>query len=115
MELSGSLVGYPVSQISDAMAHGNRDMRFQHTSSSGDSDVSEPSFMDMLRSNNTKKTVAASEAQTTGASSEPSDGTQGGRSAKKKGKRGRQIDPSLLGFKVTSNRIMMGEIQRLDD
>lgn len=43
------------------------------------------------------------------------DSSQGARSGKKKGKKGRQIDPALLGFKVTSNRIMMGEIQRLDD
>ena len=46
---------------------------------------------------------------------EPSDGTQGGRGGKKKGKKGRQIDLALLGFKVTSNRIMMGEIQSMDD
>uniref|UniRef100_A0A2N9IEK7 Uncharacterized protein n=1 Tax=Fagus sylvatica TaxID=28930 RepID=A0A2N9IEK7_FAGSY len=31
------------------------------------------------------------------------------------GKKGRQIDPALLGFKVSSNQIMMGEIQRLED
>eukprot|EP00252_Welwitschia_mirabilis_P014013 TRINITY_DN31026_c0_g1_i1.p1 TRINITY_DN31026_c0_g1~~TRINITY_DN31026_c0_g1_i1.p1 ORF type:complete len:1658 (+),score=381.91 TRINITY_DN31026_c0_g1_i1:62-5035(+) len=38
------------------------------------------------------------------------------KSSKKKSKKGRkQIDPSLLGFKVTSNRIMMGEIHRWDE
>ncbi|KAK7835648.1 hypothetical protein CFP56_023278 [Quercus suber] len=51
-----------------------------------------------------------------GAPSESSDGgIQAGRSGKKKGKKGRQIDPALLGFKVSSNRIMMGEIQRFED
>ncbi|CAI9295032.1 unnamed protein product [Lactuca saligna] len=39
----------------------------------------------------------------------------GGGGGKKKGKKGRQIDPALLGFKVTSNRIMMGEIQCIQD
>lgn len=36
--------------------------------------------------------------------------------AKKKGKKGKKVvDPSLLGFSVTSNRIMIGEIQRVED
>ncbi|CAA0828273.1 GYF domain-containing protein [Striga hermonthica] len=39
----------------------------------------------------------------------------GAQKNKKRGKKGRQIDPALLGFKVTSNRIMMGEIQRIDE
>ncbi|CAN5966364.1 unnamed protein product [Sphagnum jensenii] len=35
---------------------------------------------------------------------------------KKKGKKGKKVvDPSLLGFSITSNRIMMGEIQHIDD
>lgn len=35
---------------------------------------------------------------------------------KKKGKKGKKVvDPSLLGFSVTSNRIMMGEIQHIED
>ncbi|EHA8590637.1 hypothetical protein COCNU_scaffold021594G000010 [Cocos nucifera] len=46
---------------------------------------------------------------------EATDAGPGGKSSKKKGKKGRQIDPSLLGFKVHSNRILMGEIQRPDD
>jgi len=41
--------------------------------------------------------------------------SQSGRNGKKKGKKGRQINPALLGFKVTSNRILMGEIHRVDD
>ncbi|XP_021997226.1 protein ESSENTIAL FOR POTEXVIRUS ACCUMULATION 1 isoform X2 [Helianthus annuus] len=80
------------------------DVRFRRTSSWSDADVSETaSFSDMLKSNNTKK-----------ADVESADG-QGGKVGKKKGKKGRQIDPALLGFKVTSNRIMMGEIQRIED
>ncbi|KAJ7514721.1 hypothetical protein O6H91_23G056500 [Diphasiastrum complanatum] len=35
---------------------------------------------------------------------------------KKKGKKGKKVvDPSLLGFSVTSNRILMGEIQHIED
>lgn len=34
---------------------------------------------------------------------------------RKKGKKGKKVvDPSLLGFSVTSNRIMMGEIQHIE-
>ena len=40
----------------------------------------------------------------------------GGEGGKKKGKKGKKsVDPSLLGFSVQSNRIMMGEIQRMDE
>lgn len=35
--------------------------------------------------------------------------------SKKKGKKGKKVSPSVLGFSVVSNRIMMGEIQTLDD
>ncbi|KAJ6825770.1 uncharacterized protein M6B38_375375 [Iris pallida] len=85
-----------------------KEMRFRQPSGS---DAPEASFIDMLKS--TRKMVppdseASSEAQDVGA---------GGKGSinKKKGKKGRQIDPSLLGFKVHSNRIMMGEIQRPND
>lgn len=81
-----------------------KDLRFRRTSSSSDADVAEPSFSDMLKS--TKKTMPDPESLEVVSS---------GKSAKKKGKKGRQIDPSLLGFKVHSNRILMGEIQRPDD
>lgn len=87
-----------------------KEMRFRRSSSCSDSDVSETSFIDML-----KKTAPQDAHSTMSGVSEPSDGMQGGKGGKKKGKKGRQIDPALLGFKVTSNRIMMGEIQRLDD
>ncbi|KAF2283086.1 hypothetical protein GH714_043409 [Hevea brasiliensis] len=110
---SGVEGGNPVGHGIDSTASGKKDVPFRRTSSCGDADVSEPSFIDMLKSN-AKKTTAP-EVHMTGAGSESSDGTQGGRSGKKKGKKGRQIDPALLGFKVTSNRIMMGEIQRIDD
>ncbi|PIN06730.1 GYF domain containing protein [Handroanthus impetiginosus] len=42
-----------------------------------------------------------------------SDGTTKG--GKKKGKKGKKVSPSVLGFNVVSNRIMMGEIQTADD
>ncbi|KAL5220636.1 hypothetical protein ABZP36_025349 [Zizania latifolia] len=69
--------------------------------------VDGPSFREMVKS--TKKPALPYDA------SESADGGPGGKGAKKKTKRGKQIDPSLLGFKVHSNRIMMGEIHRLDD
>ncbi|GMH13886.1 hypothetical protein Nepgr_015727 [Nepenthes gracilis] len=34
---------------------------------------------------------------------------------KKKGKKGKKVSPSALGFNVVSNRIMMGEIQTVED
>ena len=62
-----------------------------------------------------KKPVFTEAEAANAAALESSDGPLSGRSGKKKGKKGRQIDPALLGFKVSSNRIMMGEIQHLDD
>ncbi|XP_057504554.1 protein ESSENTIAL FOR POTEXVIRUS ACCUMULATION 1-like [Actinidia eriantha] len=41
------------------------------------------------------------------------DGSKGG--GKKKGKKGKKVNPSVLGFNVVSNRIMMGEIQSVED
>ncbi|XP_048130994.1 protein ESSENTIAL FOR POTEXVIRUS ACCUMULATION 1 isoform X2 [Rhodamnia argentea] len=35
--------------------------------------------------------------------------------SKKKGKKGKKVSPSVLGFNVVSNRIMMGEIQTVDE
>ena len=64
------------------------------------------SFSEMLKKSNSMKKVAAE-------SNDVTEGSKGG-GGKKKGKKGRQIDPALLGFKVTSNRIM-GEIHRADD
>ncbi|KAK1552030.1 hypothetical protein Q3G72_009157 [Acer saccharum] len=98
---------------SDMTAAGKKEMRFRRAASCSDADVSEPSFIDMLKSNS-KKAVGP-EAYNPAGIPDSSDVTQGGRSGKKKGKKGRQIDPALLGFKVTSNRIMMGEIQRIED
>ncbi|XP_010460473.1 PREDICTED: uncharacterized protein LOC104741332 isoform X2 [Camelina sativa] len=69
--------------------------------------TSEASFSEMLKKSNSMKKVAAE-------SSDATEGSKGG-GGKKKGKKGRQIDPALLGFKVTSNRILMGEIHRADD
>lgn len=85
---------------------GVRDSQFRRTSSCTDADIKETTFSEMLK-NNSKK-LAPQESHI----SECSDGS---RSNKKKGKKGRHIDPALLGFKVTSNRIMMGEIQRIED
>ncbi|PHT68343.1 hypothetical protein T459_27830 [Capsicum annuum] len=100
--------GNAANQVPDAVTSGKKDGGFRRTASSSDADVSETSFRDMLKSN-AKPTAQEAHA------SEALDATQYARSSKKKGKKGRQIDPSLLGFKVTSNRIMMGEIQRIED
>ncbi|OVA17443.1 GYF [Macleaya cordata] len=98
-------------QLSETVvSSGKKDSGFRRTSSCSDTDVSETSFIDMLKSASKKQQVMVD-----GDVMELSDGAQGCKSGKKKGKKGRQIDPALLGFKVTSNRIMMGEIQRLDD
>nr|DAD21706.1 TPA_asm: hypothetical protein HUJ06_023169 [Nelumbo nucifera] len=43
----------------------------------------------------------------------PDVSTKGG--GKKKGKKGKKVSPSVLGFNVVSNRIMMGEIQNVED
>ncbi|XP_052202363.1 protein ESSENTIAL FOR POTEXVIRUS ACCUMULATION 1 isoform X2 [Diospyros lotus] len=43
------------------------------------------------------------------------DGSKGGGGGKKKGKKGKKVNPSVLGFNVVSNRIMMGEIQTVED
>ncbi|GAA0173493.1 hypothetical protein LIER_41536 [Lithospermum erythrorhizon] len=90
----------------------NKELQFRRTASYSDADVSETTFSDMLKSNTTKPNLQESHSI---ASSEASDGQQGAKNNKNKRKKGKQIDPALLGFKVTSNQIMMGEIQRADD
>lgn len=106
--------GNPSQVPSEEAAAGKKDVRFRRTASCNDADISEISFIDMLKS--TKKTAQADPLIHSAGLAEPLDGSQiGGRSGKKKGKKGRQINPALLGFKVTSNRIMMGEIQGIDE
>lgn len=103
--------GNTAAKVSETRASGKKDVRFRRTSSCTDAAVPETSFIDML-----KKPVVAEADTANGGSLESSEGgAQAGRSGKKKGKKGRQIDPALLGFKVSSNRIMMGEIHRLED
>lgn len=103
----------PGATVGNLEASGRRDVQFRRTSSCNDADVLETSFSDMLKSSAKKPTPQ--ETHVSAATSESSDGMSGARNNKKKGKKGRQIDPALLGFKVTSNRIMMGEIQRIED
>lgn len=106
-------VGNTANQVSDTLPTGKKDICSRRTVSCGDAEITEISFSDMLKSNVKK---APREFHSSTATSESSsDAAQSARSNKKKGKKGRQIDPALLGFKVTSNRIMMGEIQRIDD
>ncbi|XP_077250404.1 uncharacterized protein LOC143889895 [Tasmannia lanceolata] len=106
------LGGNPSSQGPETLASTKTETRFSRTSSCSDADGSEPSFIDMLKS--TKKAISESDSSATG-TLDSLDAGQGSRSGKKKGKKGRQINPALLGFKVSSNRIMMGEIQRPEE
>ncbi|KAK9108540.1 hypothetical protein Syun_024551 [Stephania yunnanensis] len=99
-------------QVLETVAGNKNEARFRRTSSCSDADVLEPSFIDMLKSSARKPPIP--DADSMAGASESSDAA-GNKSGKKKGKKGRQIDPALLGFKVSSNRIMMGEIQRLED
>ncbi|KAE9588878.1 hypothetical protein Lal_00012550 [Lupinus albus] len=100
-----------ITSMTEAQTSRKKDVRFR-TSSFGEGATAETSFVDMLR----KPVLPEVDAHAvSGAVNESSDGGQAGRSGKKKGKKGKQIDPSLLGFKVSSNRIMMGEIQRPED
>ncbi|KAF7819394.1 uncharacterized protein G2W53_024849 [Senna tora] len=102
-----------ISNVTDAQTSGKKEVRFRRTSSCSDGAVSETSFIDML------KRPVLPDVDAAGGAAAPADssdgGAQVGRGGKKKGKKGKQIDPSLLGFKVSSNRIMMGEIQRPED
>ncbi|XP_031406232.1 protein ESSENTIAL FOR POTEXVIRUS ACCUMULATION 1 isoform X1 [Punica granatum] len=49
------------------------------------------------------------------AEQELADGATSKGGGKKKGKKGKKVNPSVLGFNVVSNRIMMGEIQTVED
>ncbi|KAJ7945583.1 GYF domain-containing protein [Quillaja saponaria] len=109
-EVLSDLVSDPINRGKDSFTGASEEVRRDIVGNLAD--VSEASFIDMLKSNGKK--TAQPETQATGVV-ESSDGNQGSRGGKKKGKKGRQIDPTLLGFKVTSNRILMGEIQRMDD
>ena len=105
-------VGNSINQGLDITVSSKRDVNYRRASSFSDADISEASFSDMLKSNSKK--TAPMETHSSAGAPDPLDGTRG-RSGKKKGKKGKQIDPALLGFKVTSNRIMMGEIQRIEE
>ncbi|KAI9083986.1 hypothetical protein K1719_033982 [Acacia pycnantha] len=101
-----------ISTVADAQTSGRKEVRFKRTSSSSDGAISETSFIDMLK----RPVLHEMDAVTGAAAVDSSDGgSQAARISKRKGKKGKQIDPSLLGFKVSSNRIMMGEIQRPED
>ncbi|KAL5715212.1 hypothetical protein ACHQM5_017067 [Ranunculus cassubicifolius] len=61
--------------------------------------------------NNNTKTLAR-EIDYEMSPSGTNESTKGG---KKKGKKGKKVSPSVLGFNVVSNRIMMGEIQTIEE
>ncbi|KAL9331206.1 hypothetical protein ACSQ67_000816 [Phaseolus vulgaris] len=102
-----------MSSMTEAQATGKKEVRFR-SSSFSEGAVSETSFIDMLKKPVLPEVMVESHAAI-GVGNESSDAAQAARGGKKKGKKGKQIDPSLLGFKVSSNRIMMGEIQRPED
>ncbi|KAE8734538.1 Ribosomal protein L7Ae/L30e/S12e/Gadd45 family protein [Hibiscus syriacus] len=111
-----SMLMYAGAKRSTKTQASGKDAGMRRTSSSNDAAVSEASsFIDVLKK---PAHLHGTEAAVYGSAFEPSSdapGPQVPRSSKKKGKKGKQIDPALLGFKVTSNRILMGEIQRPDD
>ncbi|MED6217957.1 hypothetical protein PIB30_022575 [Stylosanthes scabra] len=104
-----------ISNMIDAQASAKKEVRFRASSSFSEGAMSETSFIDMLKKPVLPEADAHAHAAIGGATESSDGGLQTARSGKKKGKKGKQIDPSLLGFKVSSNRIMMGEIQRPDD
>lgn len=72
-----------------------------------------------FQNRNDKKVARPGVARTASANAdiqdvEYSEGSSKG-GGKKKGKKGKKVSPSVLGFNVVSNRIMMGEIQTLED
>ncbi|KAG8655973.1 protein ESSENTIAL FOR POTEXVIRUS ACCUMULATION 1 isoform X5 [Manihot esculenta] len=108
-ESEGNIVA---TSAGETQASGKKEMRFRRTSSYSEATISETSFIDVLK----RPVLYDADVANSAAALESSDGgLQAARSGKKKGKKGRQIDPALLGFKVSSNRILMGEIQRLED
>jgi len=73
-----------------------------------------------FQNRNDKKVAGHGAARTASASAdiqEDVDYTEGSSKGggKKKGKKGKKVSPSVLGFNVVSNRIMMGEIQTVED
>ncbi|XP_076940416.1 protein ESSENTIAL FOR POTEXVIRUS ACCUMULATION 1-like [Bidens hawaiensis] len=50
-----------------------------------------------------------------GGSAKVADGGSAKVAGKKKGKKGKKVSPAVLGFNVVSNRIMMGEIETIED
>ncbi|CAA7046153.1 unnamed protein product [Microthlaspi erraticum] len=75
--------------------------------------TTEASFSEMLKKTSSSSSISMKKVAAEASSDATSEGNKGG--GKKKGKKGRQLDPALLGFKVASNRILMGEIHRADD
>ncbi|KAF2301854.1 hypothetical protein GH714_029890 [Hevea brasiliensis] len=95
----------------ETLASGKKEMRFRRVSSYNGATVSETLFIDALK----KPVLSDADAANVAALESSDGGSQAARSGKKKGKKGKQIDLALLGFKVSSNRILMGEIQGLED
>ncbi|KAI3737009.1 hypothetical protein L2E82_27001 [Cichorium intybus] len=76
------------------------------------SDVLEIAFQKVSRDANTNR-VYDGARDPDNADGGPTKGVGGG--GKKKGKKGKKVSPMVLGFNVVSNRIMMGEIQTVED
>lgn len=70
-----------------------------------------------FKSRNDKKVTGLGAAGMVSANADLQDGdhTEGTSKGKKKGKKGKKVSPAVLGFNVVSNRIMMGEIQTVED
>ena len=57
----------------------------------------------------------AHDAEVAGGNSNSNANSENKGGSKKKGKKGKKVSPAVLGFNVVSNRIMMGEIQTVED
>lgn len=73
--------------------------------------------LDIAFLNRNDKKVAGFGGASVNADIQDADYTEGSSKGggKKKGKKGKKVSPAVLGFNVVSNRIMMGEIQSVED
>lgn len=80
------------------------------------SDVLEMAFQPNLTRTSTAGTSAgAGGARVSGTNFSGTAARESDAASKKKTKKGKKVSPSVLGFSVVSNRIMMGDIQNVDE
>ncbi|XLR46358.1 hypothetical protein HN51_030445 [Arachis hypogaea] len=80
------------------------------------SDILEMAFQSKTDKKATGVRVSASSVLSANADMQDIDNIEvSGIGGGKKAKKGKKVSPAVLGFNVMSNRIMMGEIQTLED